>query len=1204
MHADTPITPGLLVLHGNRAETLADTVLAWLRAHPLAPLEEEVMLVQSNGMAEWLKMTLAQQAGICAAARVELPARFMWRFYRQVLGREQVPQHSVLDKTPLTWRLMQSLPQWQQAPGWEPVAGFLQGGDPDRLLQLCRRLADLFDQYQVYRPDWLQAWRDGNDVLLNPGRPELPVPADQRWQPLLWRALLAEVEEKQLEATRPALHQRVLDVLNSDAPTAMRLPRRVVLFGMTHVPLPTLQALTALGERCQVLMAIPNPCRFHWADIMDGRELLRMQRQRQPLRNGLPLDAVPLSQMHAHAHPLLAAWGRQGRDFVRQLDAFDDAQRALQRFELPRLDLFDEDDAHDAPLLTRVQARVRDMLPLAEHAEAPLADDDFSIVFHKAHSAMREVEVLHDQLLSLLAERTSGVAPLQARDVVVMVPDIEQMAPAIRAVFGQHGRGDARYIPFDIADLSSRHASPMVTALDWLLRLPQQRCRFSELRDLLDVPALGRRFGLSTEDLPQLTQWMEGAGWRWGLHEEQRATLGLGACGAVNSGWWALRRMLLGYASGAADLADVHGTTQHTTPDRAAVFAGIEPYAEVGGLDAELAGSMAQLLDRLAHWWSVLCTPATPADWAARGRALLKDLFQAGDDAERQTLAALDGALDTWLSACAQAGFAAELPVTVLREAWLDTLDEPTLNRRFRAGGVTFCTLMPMRAIPFEVVCLLGMNDGDYPRRAPRSDFDLMGQPGQARPGDRSRRDDDRQLMLEALLSARRALYISWTGRNARDNSEQPPSVLVAQLRDYLSAAWGEPAVAARTFEHPLQPFSRRYFEPGAVQRTWAREWRQAHVLASEAAPGDGGQAGALPPVDTGVPLSLQQLTRFVQNPVKAFFRHRLGVVFDDADEATLDDEAFDVVGLDEHQLVDQLLRDALQALQRHGAASAVGAAGFQPAEWVQAGVARLDRSGRLPLGAQGERTRAQLGADLGRMLNAWQQWQAQHDEAATRQPLLLQHDGVVLQDWLDDLRTLPVLPDDAAEADGAPPPAVWLQVQASRLCTLRPGKPPEVRLPKLVAPWVRSLLAAACGVPVHIVLIGRDAQLTLSPPSREVATQAAQEMLTAWLHGQQQPLPVAPVTALAWLERHDLVAAATAYEGGWQSRGEVAEPCLARQFPDFEALTADLSFEGWAESLYGPLLAWAGQHVQIELHADTSVDTGASEHSLDEEGA
>ncbi|HSQ72287.1 MAG TPA: exodeoxyribonuclease V subunit gamma, partial [Rubrivivax sp.] len=537
-------------------------------------------------------------------------------------------------------------------------------------------------------------------------------------------------------------------------------------------------------------------------------------------------------EMHAHAHPLLAAWGRQGRDFVRQLDAFDDALAAQQRFALPRVDLFD--DGPGCTLLEQVQARIRDLVPLHEHSEggAPMAVDaaDRSIVFHVAHGAQREVEILHDQLLELLAH-PPGRRPLQPRDIVVMVPDIDSFAPAIRAVFGQLPRGDARFIPHDIADLEERGRDPLLIALEWLLRLPQQRCGLTAVRDLLDVPAVARRFGVEPERMPRLAQWMAGAGARWGLHAGHRAALGLGACGEQNSWLFGLRRMLLGYAVG-----DCAGEGEGDGD----AFGGIEPYAEVGGLEAGLAGSLAALVTALTDWLVQAQGTATPAAWADRGRALLANFLDPADERERAILAALHDALGAWLEACASAGFEQWVDLAVAREAWLSGVDEPGLGRRFRAGGVTFCTLPPMRAIPFEEVCLLGMNDGDYPRRGVRSDFDLMGRPGQQRPGDRSRRDDDRQLMLEALLSARRVLYLSWAGRSARDNSEQPPSVLVSQLRDYLAAGWGAAVLPPRTTEHPLQPFSRRYFEVAAAPDrgaptlfTHAREWRSVHVDAA-----------------------------------------------------------------------------------------------------------------------------------------------------------------------------------------------------------------------------------------------------------------------------------------------------------------------------------------------------------------------------------
>ena len=500
------IKPGLLVLQGNRLELLSEAVFDWLGRAPLGPLEEEVFLVQSNGAAEWLKTSFAQRAGVCAATRVELPARFLWRAYRQMLGRAAVPQRSALDKDTLIWRLMRGLPNWVAQPGFEPVAAFLRGGAAgageaagaaagagqaaggvagsaaDRCLQLARRLADLLDQYQVYRADWLAAWGRGDDALIGATGQAQPLAADQRWQALLWRALLADLGPAERAAIRPQVHADFLAALARGQAPVAALPRRVVLFGAAHLSGQALVALAALATHTQVLLAVPNPCRYHWADILEGRELLRAARPRNALRGQRDLAQVPLAAMHGHAHPLLAAWGRQGRDFMRQLDGFDEAQHGRPdglAIDLPRIDLFD--DSPGPTMLTQLQTDIRDLLPLAE-LPARLADaDDRSIVFHIAHSAQREVEILHDQLLHLLAPRgtddiarlaphgtddiarlaphgTDDIAPLAPRDVVVMVPDIERFAPAIRAVFGQHGADDARQIPFEITDLPRLHA--------------------------------------------------------------------------------------------------------------------------------------------------------------------------------------------------------------------------------------------------------------------------------------------------------------------------------------------------------------------------------------------------------------------------------------------------------------------------------------------------------------------------------------------------------------------------------------------------------------------------------------------------------------------------------------------------------------------------------------------------------------------------
>ena len=1162
------ITPGFLAFHGNRTEDLVEVVVNWLHRHPLGPLEEDIILVQSNGMAEWVKMEMARLGGVCAAARVELPSRFLWRTYRQVLGGDAVPPQSPLDKLPMVWRLMQLLPVLSRQAVFAPVAGFLQADEPERLLQLANRLADLFDQYQNYRADWLEVWAQGRDTVLSGTGAPVQLPEEQRWQPALWRALLDTLDESQRHSIRPSLHQRVVAHLGTAVPPVAALARRVVAFGMSQMPGSTLEALVALAQHSQVLLAIPNPCRFHWGDIMDGRELLTSQRRRQPARQNLDLSTVPLDAMHAHAHPLLAGWGRQGRDFIRQLDAFDDAQLSRQRFGLERIDLFDDSaDAPGTPLLRQVQNRIRDLTPLAEHpalaAAAPLAEQDRSIVFHVAHSPVRELEILHDQLLAMLAAPPHcGQPALNPRDVVVMVPDIGSMAPSIRAVFGQYKRQDARYIPFDIADLGTRADSPLLAALTWLLQLPHQRCQMSELLGLLEVGAVAARFGIDQDALPRLSRWMLGAGIRWGLNDAHRRDLGLAACGDQNSAWFGLRRMLFGYAT---------GTVGPLEADAAMTV--VAPYTDIGGLEAELAGSLAHLLQALTHWVELAAAPAPPEEWAERCRTLLAALFKAESIEDKQALRALEDGLTAWQLACEQASFSGSLSLPVVRSAWLEAIDLPGLNPRFKAGGVTFCTLMPMRAIPFEVVCLLGMNDGDYPRRGKRSDFDLMGLAGMGRPGDRSRRDDDRQLMLEALLSARRVFYVSWAGRSVRDNSPQPPSVLVSQLRDYLSAGWGPEWVARCTTQHPLQPFSRRYFEAESTLWTHALEWRGVHGTPIEPEAVSTTEVAAFVP-DPRVPLTLAQLAQFLGKPVRAFFRQRLRVVFEqDLDEDT-DHERFTVDGLTDYTLVRDLLAGALAQPGDDAGLSAV-----RPA------LTRLRQSGELPMAVLGDVQQQGLQDVLLTLLKAWKAELARFPMEAARQSLRFQSGAVLLEDWLDPLRQAPSPAEGIDPARS--PPCAWLVLEPGRLMEDKD----TARVDKLLPAWVRSLASAACGVSAQGVLVGRDGVIEIAPMLQHEASTMLTTLLSLWQDGMNAPMPLPPRTALAWLAGKDAVAK---YEGTPMQRGERDEPCMARVYPDFATLTADGRFANMARSIYAPLQAWVSEYVRARRHAEVGLVAGA----------
>ena len=1167
------LSPGFMVVHGNHAEALRDLMLGWITRHPLAPLENEHVLVQSNGVAQWLKLSLARDvgeggAGIAAALQTELPSRFIWRAYRAVLGEHQVAEGSAFDKAALTWRLMRILPEWLSDPAFAPLQRFLRRDDDLRKRhQLAERLADLFDQYQVYRSDWLADWAGGQDHIATSRGGVQPVPDDMRWQPLLWRALLADVGADEARNSRTAVHQRFLDAAarwQGERPRA--LPRRLLVFGISSMPQQSLEVLAALSQWVQVLLCVHNPCEHDWSQIVADKDLLRAERRRQRSR---PAPAAGLLAAGAdpagHGHPLLAAWGKQGRDFIGLLDNHDDQQAYAQRFAAigQRIDVFDANPGDT--LLRQLQDDIRDLRPLAETRETwPPVDTwhDDSLRFHVVHGPQREVEVLHDQLLAALARDAS----LRARDILVMVPDIAAYAPHIQAVFGLPPAGDPRRIAYTLADQGQRHRDPLVGALEKLLALPQARVAVSDVLDLLEVPALLLRFGIDEADLPLLRRWIAAANIRWGLHAEQRQALALPQAGGQNSWDFGLQRMLLGYAVGAGQ-----------------AWSGVEPLDEIGGLDAALLGPLVGLLEALERHWRLLRQPAAPAVWAQQLADLLETFFADDTEADGLTLQRLREALADWRDSCDLARLAEPLPLSVVAEHWLTQIDQSSLNQPFFGGAVTFATLMPMRAIPFRFVALLGMNDGDYPRTRVPMDFDLMGR--DYRPGDRSRREDDRYLFLEALLSARERLHISWVGRSIHDDSERAPSVLVAQLRDHLSAGWttedGTGLAEALTLRHRLQPFHHDYFsasddpdgevgEAGSsAYFSYAREWRTTQPDTAE--PAAGGDAPDLPPWDFEGPLTLGLLADFLKDPVRSFFQQRLGVYFRDDDPVGDDQEPFAIDALRNWQLQDELIATLRRAVEAGGERDAA----------LDVALARMARRGDLPGGSHARLVQDELAEPMAQMFDDYQQALAQWPQALP--DVALDYlpagcpDNLRLADWLGGVR-----------GDAAGERRCRLLLDSGSLVRQRPR--PQYRRDRLVPYWLAHVAAHLQGPPMATQVISKAGSVTLAPLEADVARAYWDTLLQAWRQGLQGPLPLALKTGLAWLEASAgpggdaaaFDAARICYEVHEPAFGRRAEgvenPYLARAYADFDALWRHGEFARWASALLGPMAAAVGQ--------------------------
>lgn len=1159
-----PILTGFHAIHANHLEDLRRAVVWICRQHPVPPLASETFLVQSNGIAQWLKLALAEDPigeadggmGIAAGMDFLFPSRFIWQAYRAVLPAEEVPEQSPFDKSRLVWRLFRLLPTLvQEQDAFSPLRRFLEGSDADtRCYQLAGQIADLFDQYQVFRADWLTSWEAGADTIELARGEVRELTDDQRWQPVLWRALVADVAE--LSATsRSRIHTRFMEygqhLTASDRPPG--LPPRIIVFGVSSLPRQALEALSVLSRISQVVLCVHNPCEYFWADIISDRDLLTASRRRGREHEKLASLTDP-DALHQHANPLLAAWGKQGRDYIRLLDEFDNPDDYQNRVTTPdgRIDIFSSHGKDgQAKVLHQIQDDIRTLTSQQEmlgQARQLNPAEDHSIVFHRTHSPQREVEVLHDQLLAAF----SADETLRPRDVIVMVPDVNAYAPHIQAVFGRYSPGASRYIPFTISDQQQRHRQPILIALDTLMSLPEHRFGASEVISLLDVPAVRRRFGIAESDLPLIRQWVEGANIRWGLNAGHRHSFDLPEGLARNTWQAGLRRMLLGYGTG---------------PDDA--WQGIEPYGEIGGLQAALAGNLYRFVERLENLWKKLAEPYTPEQWLEVIQSMLEQFFDEFTDDELLLVNRLRRQAEQWFEDCASGGMDTEtLPLSIVREELLEGLEDGGLNQRFLAGKVNFATLMPMRAIPFKQVCLLGMNDGDYPRSRPPVDFDLMAQ--DSRPGDRSRREDDRYLFLEALLSAREQLYISWVGRSIHDDSERPPSVLVAQLRDHLDAVWSTGTTgstsAVLTTGHPLQPFSRAYFPADSAGRralfSYDHEWLQAHQVYEA---NDDQPLAYLPPA---VPLTLAELSGFLKAPVDTFYRRRLQIQFINVQAQDTDNETFRLNGLQhwalERELIDQAVVKATDDsdLERR----------------LQDRLERMRARGDLGMGSTEQVSEQQLYSRMPdlyrRYREALQDWPDPLDPAWNfRRTLNNDQSSVDVADRLGQLRTRP---------DGA----VCRVVIANSSLLEKNAGARALKYASVLEDWVVHLAGCSIDEAFHTLVLGKEEnrQILLPPVGCDQARALLDTLMSYWIQGQTQPLPVEPSTAYAYLrglfppkkegsEALGLEKAEQAFEATLAYRGAY----LGRAFADFESLTQAGDFAALVRDLYEPL--WQCEH-------------------------
>ncbi|MGU4362221.1 exodeoxyribonuclease V subunit gamma [Escherichia coli] len=1046
----------LRVYHSNRLDVLEALMEFIVERERLDdPFEPEMILVQSTGMAQWLQMTLSQKFGIAANIDFPLPASFIWDMFVRVLP--EIPKESAFNKQSMSWKLMTLLPQLLEREDFTLLRHYLtDDSDKRKLFQLSSKAADLFDQYLVYRPDWLAQWETGHLVE---GLGEA-----QAWQAPLWKALVEYTHQLgQPRWHRANLYQRFIETLESATTCPPGLPSRVFICGISALPPVYLQALQALGKHIEIHLLFTNPCRYYWGDIKDPAylaKLLTRQRRHSFEDRELPLfrDSENAGQLFNSdgeqdvGNPLLASWGKLGRDYIYLLSDLESSQELDAFVDVTPDNLLHNIQSDILELENRAVAGVNIEEFSRSDNKRPLDPLDSSITFHVCHSPQREVEVLHDRLLAMLEEDPT----LTPRDIIVMVADIDSYSPFIQAVFGSAPAD--RYLPYAISDRRARQSHPVLEAFISLLSLPDSRFVSEDVLALLDVPVLAARFDITEEGLRYLRQWVNESGIRWGIDDDNVRELELPATGQHT--WrFGLTRMLLGYA-----MESAQGEWQS-----------VLPYDESSGLIAELVGHLASLLMQLNIWRRGLAQERPLEEWLPVCRDMLNAFFL--PDAE--TEAAMTLIEQQWQAIIAEglgAQYGDAVPLSLLRDELAQRLDQERISQRFLAGPVNICTLMPMRSIPFKVVCLLGMNDGVYPRQLAPLGFDLMSQ--KPKRGDRSRRDDDRYLFLEALISAQQKLYISYIGRSIQDNSERFPSVLVQELIDYIGQSYylpGDEALncdesearvkAHLTCLHTRMPFDPQNYQPGERQ-SYAREWLPAASQAGKA------HSEFVQPLPFTLPetVPLETLQRFWAHPVRAFFQMRLQVNFRTEDSEIPDTEPFILEGLSRYQINQQLLNALVEQ---------------DDAERL---FRRFRAAGDLPYGAFGEifwETQCQEMQQLAdRVIACRQPGQSMEIDLACN--------GVQITGWLP-------------------------QVQPDGLLRWRPSLLSVAQGMQL---WLEHLVYCASGGNGESRLfLRKDGEWRFPPLAAEQALHYLSQLIEGYREGMSAPLLVLPESGGAWLK-------------------------------------------------------------------------------------
>lgn len=867
------------VYGGSRLEDVAGTMAEVMDAkRPSAPFQRIPVVIHSSGMARWLRQELAKSANCALSANMELlfPGKFFqkWVFepMDRLAGRDPHSTHDTVElpfnPETIKWLVMKALSDGLgENPSFQSVNSYI-GNDDDREIrryQIAGRIARIFDRYMIYRPEMLKRWQGGR------------IESAEKWQADLWNAIIKS------SGVAKSYSNYFWDFLNHDDPAkvmeALSEFPAIYFFGLSAMPPAHFAMLQKVSDYVPVHFFWMNPCKGLWAGVKGEKEAEKEIRKIREMNifKGCEELARQMEDLvrDESGNPLLGSLGRVGRELHKLM---------LDSDGIEEVDVTHSSGSASSLLLHKLQEDILNNTTI-DDAKLEIAHDDDSISINNCYGPLREAEALYEFLIrSFDQDRT-----LLPKDIIVYVPDLEKYAPAIEAVFGGGNPYAKKAVPFTISDRTLTREYPSCAAFLSIIKLLGSRFKASEVLAIWSFEEIRDTMRISDDDWDVLQRLLRDARVAWGIDEMFREKTS--GCKFRQNSWrFAMDRLIFGAVmmdSGKEPIPPCfkpHNECDDEPEMQIAPLEDAESYSRLIGSVADWMESLFEIQEKIdegrtrksAEWLEVL--------------ERLSEKFLPSSNSDDGVLA-VRRAIGSMRKQLETAGLLDMEISWDLASLWMrEVIDGEANDEKFCCGLLTFCRFQPMRGIPAGIVCMLGMNDGEFPRLDKQIGFDLMDQdPKKRLLCDRWGKDDDRYAFLEALVSARKKLYMSYTGRRDTDKQEMPPSILVSELCSYLGSrvkAGRNEVEKALVARHPMHPFSQEYFDSGknhvplSTSSTWRKVAENLYVSKKAETPTDDmkGINAVLPVVQT---VDLPELLKFFDSPCKYYFTGTVGIDLD-----------------------------------------------------------------------------------------------------------------------------------------------------------------------------------------------------------------------------------------------------------------------------------------------------------------------------------